>query len=145
MPTFRDVQCGHFNVLPYKGKFYKWETVFNKGKQAKLRLNCRLETLIHVSVTLSSTKTLSASPCELHCRPLNENFSEKLRDAVTDGTLCYEGNKSRDMCINGICKVDGFRSSLTCCSVNNKRAGLGLIAAPNLVFLPQFVCYENAQ
>uniref|UniRef100_A0A674MQ18 ADAM metallopeptidase with thrombospondin type 1 motif 7 n=1 Tax=Takifugu rubripes TaxID=31033 RepID=A0A674MQ18_TAKRU len=78
VPTFRDVQCGHFNVLPYKGTFYKWETVFNK-----------------------------ASPCELHCRPLNENFSEKLRDAVTDGTLCYEGNKSRDMCINGICMKVG--------------------------------------
>lgn len=52
VPTFRDVQCGHFNVLPYKGKFYKWETVFNKGEQAKLMPNCRLETLFHVTVTL---------------------------------------------------------------------------------------------
>lgn len=47
----------------------------------------------------------SVNPCELHCRPLNEHFSEKMQDAVIDGTPCYEGNKSRDMCINGICKV----------------------------------------
>lgn len=52
-----------------------------------------------------SPKTPSVNPCELHCRPLNEHFSEKMQDAVTDGTPCYEGNKSRDMCINGICKV----------------------------------------
>ncbi|XP_058484781.1 A disintegrin and metalloproteinase with thrombospondin motifs 7 [Solea solea] len=75
MPTFRDVQCRHFNAIPYKGKFYKWEAVISK-----------------------------VSPCELHCRPLNEHFSEKMLDAVTDGTPCYEGNKSREMCINGICK-----------------------------------------
>lgn len=78
LPTFRDLQCSQFNSIPYKGKFYKWETVFNK-----------------------------ASPCELHCRPLNEHFSDKMRDAVTDGTPCYEGNKSRHMCINGICKKMG--------------------------------------
>lgn len=48
---------------------------------------------------------LAASPCELYCRPLNEQFSEKMLDAVADGTPCYEGNKSRDICINGICKV----------------------------------------
>nr|XP_019955083.1 PREDICTED: A disintegrin and metalloproteinase with thrombospondin motifs 7 [Paralichthys olivaceus] len=78
LPTFRSVQCGHFNSMPYKGKFYKWESVINR-----------------------------VNPCELHCRPLNEHFSEKMRDAVTDGTPCYEGNKSRDMCINGICKKLG--------------------------------------
>ncbi|XP_035008592.2 A disintegrin and metalloproteinase with thrombospondin motifs 7 [Hippoglossus stenolepis] len=75
LPTFRSVQCAHFNSLPYKGKFYKWESVINR-----------------------------VNPCELHCRPLNEHFSEKMLDAVTDGTPCFEGNKSRDMCINGICK-----------------------------------------
>uniref|UniRef100_A0A3B4YUI4 ADAM metallopeptidase with thrombospondin type 1 motif 7 n=1 Tax=Seriola lalandi dorsalis TaxID=1841481 RepID=A0A3B4YUI4_SERLL len=78
LPTFRDVQCSHFNTMPYKGKFYKWEAVINR-----------------------------VNPCELHCRPLNEHFSEKMRDAVTDGTPCYEGNKSREMCINGICKNIG--------------------------------------
>ncbi|XP_054468557.1 A disintegrin and metalloproteinase with thrombospondin motifs 7 [Anoplopoma fimbria] len=75
LPTFRDVQCGHFNTVPYKGRFYKWEAVINR-----------------------------VSPCELHCRPLDEHFSDKMRDAVADGTPCYQGNKSRDVCVNGICK-----------------------------------------
>uniref|UniRef100_A0A671V7D8 ADAM metallopeptidase with thrombospondin type 1 motif 7 n=1 Tax=Sparus aurata TaxID=8175 RepID=A0A671V7D8_SPAAU len=78
LPTFRDLQCSHFNTMPYKGKLYKWEAVVSR-----------------------------VSPCELHCRPVNEHFSEKMRDAVTDGTPCYEGNKSRDMCINGICQNVG--------------------------------------
>ncbi|XP_032370029.1 A disintegrin and metalloproteinase with thrombospondin motifs 7 [Etheostoma spectabile] len=75
LPTFRDIQCSHFNNKPYKGKFYKWEAVINR-----------------------------VCPCELHCRPLNEHFSDKMQDTVTDGTPCYEGNKSRDICVNGICK-----------------------------------------
>lgn len=45
------------------------------------------------------------NPCELHCRPSKEYFAEKLRDAVVDGTPCYQGQASRDLCINGICKV----------------------------------------
>uniref|UniRef100_A0A667ZK74 ADAM metallopeptidase with thrombospondin type 1 motif 7 n=1 Tax=Myripristis murdjan TaxID=586833 RepID=A0A667ZK74_9TELE len=77
-PTFRDMQCSHFNTMPYKGKLYKWVAVNNR-----------------------------VNPCELHCRPLNEYFSEKMLDAVTDGTQCYEGSKTRDMCINGICKNVG--------------------------------------
>ncbi|XP_077445946.1 A disintegrin and metalloproteinase with thrombospondin motifs 7 isoform X2 [Stigmatopora argus] len=77
-PSFRDIQCSHFNSALYKGKFYKWVAVISK-----------------------------VSPCELHCRPLNEHFSEKMRDAVVDGTPCSEGNKSREMCINGICKNVG--------------------------------------
>ncbi|XP_056135280.1 A disintegrin and metalloproteinase with thrombospondin motifs 7 [Lampris incognitus] len=77
-PNFRDIQCGHFNTMPYKGQFYKWVAVNNR-----------------------------VNPCELHCRPLNEYFSEKMLDAVADGTRCYEGSTSRDMCINGICKNVG--------------------------------------
>lgn len=45
------------------------------------------------------------NPCELHCRPSNEYFAEKLRDAVVDGTPCYPGQPGHDLCINGICKV----------------------------------------
>uniref|UniRef100_A0A3Q4G8U8 ADAMTS/ADAMTS-like cysteine-rich domain-containing protein n=1 Tax=Neolamprologus brichardi TaxID=32507 RepID=A0A3Q4G8U8_NEOBR len=90
LPTFRDIQCSHFNSQPYKGKFYKWEAVIN-----------------------------TVNPCELHCRPLNENFSEKMRDAVIDGTPCYEGNKKRDICINSICKLFLFQSSgFICCCLN---------------------------
>lgn len=56
------------------------------------------------------------NPCELHCRPSNEYFAEKLRDAVVDGTPCYQGQASRDLCINGICKVCplGRVSNTTC-------------------------------
>uniref|UniRef100_A0AAR2L7P9 A disintegrin-like and metallopeptidase (reprolysin type) with thrombospondin type 1 motif, 7 n=1 Tax=Pygocentrus nattereri TaxID=42514 RepID=A0AAR2L7P9_PYGNA len=77
-PSFRSIQCSRFNTVPYKGKFYKWMNVNN-------RIN----------------------PCELHCRPVNEYFSEKMVDAVIDGTQCHEGSQSRDMCINGICKNIG--------------------------------------
>ncbi|XP_066491482.1 A disintegrin and metalloproteinase with thrombospondin motifs 7 isoform X2 [Tiliqua scincoides] len=77
-PSFRHIQCSRFDARPYKGKLYKWTPIPN-----------------------------NINPCELHCRPDNEYFAEKLRDAVIDGTLCYQGNSSRDMCINGICKNVG--------------------------------------
>ncbi|XP_036400161.1 A disintegrin and metalloproteinase with thrombospondin motifs 7-like [Megalops cyprinoides] len=77
-PPFRHVQCSQFNTMPYKGQFYKWVQVNNR-----------------------------VNPCELHCRPVHEYFSEKLLDAVIDGTQCYEGTSRRDMCINGICKSVG--------------------------------------
>uniref|UniRef100_A0A8D2Q856 ADAM metallopeptidase with thrombospondin type 1 motif 7 n=1 Tax=Varanus komodoensis TaxID=61221 RepID=A0A8D2Q856_VARKO len=77
-PSFRHVQCSYFDARPYKGKLYKWTPVPNKS-----------------------------SPCELHCRPENGYFAEKLRDAVADGTPCYEGSARRDLCINGICKNVG--------------------------------------
>uniref|UniRef100_A0A672UCM8 ADAM metallopeptidase with thrombospondin type 1 motif 7 n=1 Tax=Strigops habroptila TaxID=2489341 RepID=A0A672UCM8_STRHB len=77
-PSFRQVQCSQFNPMLYKGKFYKWTPVPN-----------------------------NMNPCELHCRPEHEYFAEKLRDAVIDGTPCYEMNASRDLCINGICKNVG--------------------------------------
>lgn len=48
--------------------------------------------------------SLPATPCELHCRPVDESFSEKMLDAVLDGTPCFL-NSSRSICINGVCKV----------------------------------------
>ncbi|XP_054128958.1 A disintegrin and metalloproteinase with thrombospondin motifs 7 [Melozone crissalis] len=77
-PSFRQVQCSQFNPMLYKGKLYKWTPVPN-----------------------------NMNPCELHCRPEHEYFAEKLRDAVVDGTPCYDGDASRDVCINGICKNVG--------------------------------------
>ncbi|TRZ11636.1 hypothetical protein HGM15179_015468 [Zosterops borbonicus] len=77
-PSFRQLQCSHFNPMPYKGKLYKWTPVPN-----------------------------NLNPCELHCRPEHEYFAEKLRDAVVDGTPCYDSDGSRDLCINGICKNVG--------------------------------------
>ncbi|XP_051896607.1 A disintegrin and metalloproteinase with thrombospondin motifs 7-like [Pristis pectinata] len=77
-PSFRQMQCSQFDTMPYKGKLHKWIPVLS-------RIN----------------------PCELHCRPVDGYFSEKMLDAVIDGTPCFEGNTSRDMCINGICKNVG--------------------------------------
>ncbi|XP_043933631.1 A disintegrin and metalloproteinase with thrombospondin motifs 7-like [Protopterus annectens] len=76
--TFRHIQCSQFDAMPYKGKLYKWLPVPN-----------------------------TINPCALHCRPAAEYFSEKLLDAVVDGTPCYEGSTSKDVCINGICKNVG--------------------------------------
>nr|XP_010975927.1 A disintegrin and metalloproteinase with thrombospondin motifs 12 isoform X2 [Camelus dromedarius] len=77
-PTFRQMQCSEFDTVPYKNEFYHWFPVFN-----------------------------SAHPCELYCRPIDGHFSEKMLDAVTDGTPCFEGGNSRNVCINGICKMVG--------------------------------------
>ncbi|XP_059809012.1 A disintegrin and metalloproteinase with thrombospondin motifs 7-like [Hypanus sabinus] len=77
-PSFRHLQCSQFDAMPYKGKLHKWIPVLS-------RIN----------------------PCELHCRPVEGYFAVKMLDAVTDGTPCFEGNTSRDMCINGICKNVG--------------------------------------
>ncbi|KAF6076482.1 ADAM metallopeptidase with thrombospondin type 1 motif 7 [Phyllostomus discolor] len=79
-PSFRHIQCSRFDTKFYKGQLHTWVPVVN-----------------------------DESPCELHCRPENESFAEKLRDAVVDGTPCYQGRAraSRDLCINGICKNVG--------------------------------------
>ncbi|PNI10815.1 hypothetical protein CK820_G0056715, partial [Pan troglodytes] len=74
-PSFRHVQCSHFDAMLYKGQLHTWVPMVN-----------------------------DVNPCELHCRPANEYFAEKLRDAVVDGTPCYQVRASRDLCINGICK-----------------------------------------
>nr|XP_058916802.1 A disintegrin and metalloproteinase with thrombospondin motifs 12 isoform X2 [Kogia breviceps] len=77
-PTFRQMQCSEFDTVPYKNEFYHWFPVFNPAR-----------------------------PCELYCRPIDGQFSEKMLDAVTDGTPCFEGGNSRNVCINGICKMVG--------------------------------------
>uniref|UniRef100_A0A8C0SDH4 ADAM metallopeptidase with thrombospondin type 1 motif 12 n=1 Tax=Canis lupus familiaris TaxID=9615 RepID=A0A8C0SDH4_CANLF len=77
-PTFRQMQCSEFDTVPYKNAFYRWFPVFNP-----------------------------AHPCELYCRPIDGQFSEKMLDAVIDGTPCFEGGNSRNVCINGICKMVG--------------------------------------
>ncbi|KAM5260623.1 A disintegrin and metalloproteinase with thrombospondin motifs 12 isoform 1-T1 [Hipposideros larvatus] len=77
-PTFRQMQCSEFDTVPYKNEFYNWFPVFNP-----------------------------AHPCELYCRPIDGQFSEKMLDAVIDGTPCFEGGNSRNVCINGICKRVG--------------------------------------
>uniref|UniRef100_A0A7M4DZM0 ADAM metallopeptidase with thrombospondin type 1 motif 7 n=1 Tax=Crocodylus porosus TaxID=8502 RepID=A0A7M4DZM0_CROPO len=83
-PSFRQLQCSQFDPMLYKGKLYYWPVGFAQH-------------LLGPPVNL----------CELHCRPEDDYFAEKLRDAVIDGTPCYDGNGSRDICINGICKNVG--------------------------------------
>ncbi|XP_044088992.1 A disintegrin and metalloproteinase with thrombospondin motifs 12 isoform X2 [Neovison vison] len=78
VPTFRQMQCSEFDTVPYKNELYHWFPVFNP-----------------------------AHPCELYCRPIDGQFSEKMLDAVIDGTPCFEGGNSRNVCINGICKMVG--------------------------------------
>ncbi|XP_019351519.1 A disintegrin and metalloproteinase with thrombospondin motifs 12 isoform X1 [Alligator mississippiensis] len=78
MPTFRQMQCSEFDTVPYKNEFYQWIPIYT-----------------------------TANPCELHCRPVDAQFSQKMLDAVLDGTPCFEGNNGRDICINGMCKTVG--------------------------------------
>ncbi|XP_047448785.1 A disintegrin and metalloproteinase with thrombospondin motifs 12 [Mugil cephalus] len=77
-PTFREMLCSEFDTVPYHNELYQWVPVSN-----------------------------SLTPCELHCRPVNEYFSEKMFDTVTDGTPCFMNNKSRNICVNGVCKAVG--------------------------------------
>ncbi|XP_018122012.1 A disintegrin and metalloproteinase with thrombospondin motifs 12 isoform X2 [Xenopus laevis] len=77
-PTFREMQCTEFNTVPYKNELYQWIPLYN-----------------------------TENPCELHCRSSTGNFANKLLDAVIDGTPCFDRNKSREVCINGICKKVG--------------------------------------
>ncbi|XP_061585512.1 A disintegrin and metalloproteinase with thrombospondin motifs 12 [Cololabis saira] len=77
-PTFREMLCSEFDTVSYHNELYSW-----------------------VPVATPST------PCELHCRPVGEYFSEKMLDAVTDGTPCFMNNKSRNICVNGVCKEVG--------------------------------------
>ncbi|XP_028269800.1 A disintegrin and metalloproteinase with thrombospondin motifs 12-like [Parambassis ranga] len=77
-PTFREMLCSEFDTVPYHNELYQWTPVANP-----------------------------LNPCELHCRPVNEHFSEKMLEAVTDGTPCFMNNKSRNICVNGVCKEVG--------------------------------------
>uniref|UniRef100_A0A6Q2XJB6 Peptidase M12B domain-containing protein n=1 Tax=Esox lucius TaxID=8010 RepID=A0A6Q2XJB6_ESOLU len=77
-PTFREMLCSEFDTVPYQNELYQW-------------------------VPVAST----SSPCELHCRPVDEHFSEKMLDAVTDGTPCFMNNNSKSICVNGVCKEVG--------------------------------------
>ncbi|KAJ8262663.1 hypothetical protein COCON_G00151200 [Conger conger] len=77
-PTFREMQCSEFDTVLYHNQLYQWVPVQNM-----------------------------ATLCELHCRPVDEQFSEKMLDAVLDGTPCFMNNSSRSICINGVCKDVG--------------------------------------
>uniref|UniRef100_A0A8C1KEM8 ADAM metallopeptidase with thrombospondin type 1 motif, 12 n=1 Tax=Cyprinus carpio TaxID=7962 RepID=A0A8C1KEM8_CYPCA len=65
---------------------------------------------------------VATRPCELHCKPVDENFSEKMLDAVTDGTPCFMNN-SRNICVNGVCKEVGCDFGI---NSNAKEDGCGV-------------------
>ncbi|XP_017750342.1 PREDICTED: A disintegrin and metalloproteinase with thrombospondin motifs 7-like, partial [Rhinopithecus bieti] len=92
-PSFRHVQCSHFDVMLYKGQLHTWVPVVNDV----------LPQLLLMALLLGSP----VNPCKLHCRPSNEYFAEKLRDAVVDGTPSYRVWASSELCINDICKNVG--------------------------------------
>ncbi|XP_069483191.1 A disintegrin and metalloproteinase with thrombospondin motifs 12 [Ambystoma mexicanum] len=77
-PTFRQMQCSEFDTVPYKNGLHQWTPIHSKE-----------------------------NPCELHCRPNDGHFADKMLDEVVDGTPCYERADSRDICISGICKNVG--------------------------------------
>ncbi|XP_061428265.1 A disintegrin and metalloproteinase with thrombospondin motifs 7-like [Lethenteron reissneri] len=77
-PSFRALQCSRFDKVPYKGRLHSWIPVISP-----------------------------MNPCELHCQPVGEHFTEKLLDAAVDGTPCADNPNARDICINGICKHVG--------------------------------------
>ncbi|KAL5005515.1 hypothetical protein ScPMuIL_018971 [Solemya velum] len=64
-PSFRQIQCSEFNLVPYKKKLFEWEPV-----------------------------PTPKSPCQLHCKPKNKFFSVLLKDTVTDGTSCTPGRRN---------------------------------------------------
>lgn len=150
-PSFRHIQCSHFDTTFYKGQLHTWVPVVNDGESGRLPgtqaraaapwplggapcCACGISVLLapgcppcpswrwvswqpvtpYLLSFMASALGPPENPCELHCRPENESFAEKLRDAVVDGTPCYQGRAraSRDLCINGICKVSRGDASL---------------------------------
>ncbi|KAL1273713.1 hypothetical protein QQF64_026527, partial [Cirrhinus molitorella] len=93
-PSFREMQCSEFNTVPYHNELYEWIPVAS-----------------------------SSRPCELHCKPVDEDFSEKMLDAVTDGTPCFMNNNSRNICVNGVCKEVGCDFGI---NSNAKEDGCGV-------------------
>lgn len=51
-----------------------------------------------------------AEPCELYCSDTDDTLIVPWGDSVLDGTPCNVG--TRDMCINGICKVSRSSNAL---------------------------------
>ncbi|XP_032128531.1 A disintegrin and metalloproteinase with thrombospondin motifs 7-like [Sapajus apella] len=91
----------------YKGKLHTWVPVVN-----------------------------DVNTCELHCRPSNEYFAKKLWDAVVDGTPCYQGRVSQDLCISGICKAKPI-PGLLALETPASQGSLPLVSLDTVPALPQ--------
>ncbi|XP_061553595.1 A disintegrin and metalloproteinase with thrombospondin motifs 6 isoform X2 [Phycodurus eques] len=74
---FRENQCGDFDSMPFRGKYYNWKPYTGGG----------------------------VKPCALNCLAEGYNFYTERSPAVIDGTRCQAD--SLDICINGECKHVG--------------------------------------
>nr|XP_057920932.1 A disintegrin and metalloproteinase with thrombospondin motifs 6 isoform X2 [Doryrhamphus excisus] len=74
---FREKQCGDFDSMPFRGKYYNWKPYTGGG----------------------------VKPCALNCLAEGYNFYTERTPAVIDGTRCQAD--SLDICINGECKHVG--------------------------------------
>ncbi|XP_019747909.1 A disintegrin and metalloproteinase with thrombospondin motifs 6 isoform X4 [Hippocampus comes] len=74
---FREKQCGDFDAMPFRGKYYNWKPYTGGG----------------------------VKPCALNCLAEGYNFYTERSPAVIDGTRCQAD--SLDICINGECKHVG--------------------------------------
>nr|XP_061800302.1 A disintegrin and metalloproteinase with thrombospondin motifs 6-like [Nerophis lumbriciformis] len=74
---FREKQCGDFDSMPFRGKYYNWKPYTGGG----------------------------VKPCALNCLAEGYNFYTERSPAVIDGTRCQAD--SLDICINGECRHVG--------------------------------------
>ncbi|XP_032395180.1 A disintegrin and metalloproteinase with thrombospondin motifs 6 isoform X3 [Etheostoma spectabile] len=80
---FREKQCGDFDSMPFRGKYYNWKPYTGGG----------------------------VKPCALNCLAEGYNFYTERSPAVIDGTRCQAD--SLDICINGECKHVGCDNILS--------------------------------
>ncbi|XP_034751971.1 A disintegrin and metalloproteinase with thrombospondin motifs 6 isoform X3 [Etheostoma cragini] len=80
---FREKQCGNFDSMPFRGKYYNWKPYTGGG----------------------------VKPCALNCLAEGYNFYTERSPAVIDGTRCQAD--SLDICINGECKHVGCDNILS--------------------------------
>jgi len=70
-------------------------------------------------------------PCELSCTDTDDTLIVPWGDSVMDGTPCNVG--TRDMCINGICKVSSSSNTLFCIILWSFRCVANLLFWRNLM------------
>ena len=98
-PSYRAVQCSAFDATPYKGDNHTWLPVQMKStKLWQIRLTENLLTTFALFILC-----IQGAPCQLHSKPEGQFFSVMLSDSVVDETPCNP--TTRDMCINGVCRV----------------------------------------
>ncbi|CAG2227027.1 PAPLN [Mytilus edulis] len=93
---FRAAQCSEYNSIPLDGKSYKWLPYFGGNESTQ---------------------------CQLYCTAEQEYFFHKLSDKVIDGTPCNQ--ETRNVCVNGKCRVSINYQDTRNVYVNGKCRGVG--------------------